>query len=95
MKDILSSETWAPVRGYEGLYEVSNLGRVRGVDRADALGRTRKGGVLVPFGRYKQVVLWKHGRARTVSQKTVEAMGFAPSVGTTPSPHPTDELGWT
>ena len=29
----LFSEIWKPVKGYEGLYEVSNLGNVRSVDR--------------------------------------------------------------
>lgn len=28
-----SSEIWKPVKGYKGLYEVSNLGRVRSLDR--------------------------------------------------------------
>lgn len=34
-------EIWRPVEGYEGYYEVSNLGRVRGVDRVilDSGGR--------------------------------------------------------
>ena len=27
------AETWVPVRGFEGLYEVSDLGRVRSLDR--------------------------------------------------------------
>lgn len=31
------SETWLPIPGYEGLYEVSDLGRVRSVDRAVTL----------------------------------------------------------
>lgn len=26
-------ELWKPIEGYEGLYEVSNLGRVRSLDR--------------------------------------------------------------
>lgn len=29
----LLNETWKPIKGYEGLYEVSNLGNVRSVDR--------------------------------------------------------------
>jgi hypothetical protein len=29
-----STEEWLPVRGYEGMYEVSNLGRVRSLQRA-------------------------------------------------------------
>ena len=32
MKD-LKTEIWKPVKGFEGLYEVSNLGNVRSVDR--------------------------------------------------------------
>lgn len=36
-------EKWKPVHGYEGYYEVSNLGNVRGVDRVvkDKSGNTR------------------------------------------------------
>lgn len=29
----LNTEVWKPIKGYEGLYEVSNLGNVRSVDR--------------------------------------------------------------
>ena len=32
MKDI-KTEIWKPINGYEGLYEVSNLGNVRSLDR--------------------------------------------------------------
>lgn len=45
-------EIWKDVVGYEGLYEVSNLGRVRSLDREteDTLGRKRKwkGQILNP-----------------------------------------------
>jgi len=33
MSESNSTEVWRPVVGYEGLYEVSNLGRVKGLDR--------------------------------------------------------------
>ena len=39
-------EIWRPVKGYEGLYEVSSYGRVRSLDRVDQRGRFRKGGLL-------------------------------------------------
>lgn len=32
-------ETWLPIAGYEGLYEVSDLGRVRSLDRTVYSGR--------------------------------------------------------
>lgn len=33
MIDNIPREVWKPIEGYEGLYEVSNMGRVRSVDR--------------------------------------------------------------
>lgn len=35
-------EEWRAVPGYEGLYEVSDQGRVRSIDRYDSIGRLRK-----------------------------------------------------
>ena len=37
-------EVWLPVRDYEGLYEVSNYGRVKSLPRA-----TTKGGILSQY----------------------------------------------
>lgn len=45
------SETWLPVVGWEDLYEVSDLGRVRSLDRVVAFGqreRVAQGRVLKP-----------------------------------------------
>lgn len=64
------SERWLPVAGYEGLYEVSNLGRVRSVDRWVDHGRNGghqrrlHGRVIrqVPCGAYRHVSLSKEGR---------------------------------
>ena len=39
-------EIWKPVVGYEGLYECSNLGRVRSLDKITADGRRIKGKIL-------------------------------------------------
>lgn len=41
MKGVIDIEEWRPVKGYEGYYEVSNLGRVRGVERT----------IIMPDGR--------------------------------------------
>ena len=41
------SERWLPVRGYEGLYEVSDAGRVRSLDRIVS----RNGGQALSQGR--------------------------------------------
>jgi hypothetical protein len=39
-------ERWLPVVGWEGFYEVSDHGRVRGVDRIDGAGRKVRGRLL-------------------------------------------------
>ena len=31
--DEMAEETWKPIVGYEGMYEVSDLGRVKSLDR--------------------------------------------------------------
>lgn len=42
------TEQWLPIAGYEGIYEVSSFGRVRSLDRKDAIGRPRHGRFLSP-----------------------------------------------
>lgn len=52
------SEMWLPVPAYEGLYEVSNLGRVRSLPRFGTNGKC----VSVDLCRgYQRVNLWKNG----------------------------------
>lgn len=42
-------EQWLPVPGWEGLYEVSDLGRVRSLRRKGGRNRWYGGKVLVPY----------------------------------------------
>lgn len=39
-------EEWRDIQGYEGLYQVSNCGRVKSIDRILPNGKTHKGRVL-------------------------------------------------
>ena len=62
-------EIWKPVVGYEGFYEVSNMGRVKSLERKDCLGRTVKERILkqaVTHDGYLKVGLWAGGKLKTL-----------------------------
>lgn len=42
----MTKEIWKDIKDYEGIYQVSNLGRVKSFDSIDKLGRIRKGRIL-------------------------------------------------
>lgn len=73
-------ERWLPIADWEGLYEVSDLGRVRGVDRfvGDRYRRLQRGRV-VRFAPdkdgYHMVFLYRDGRphARKVHRLVLQA----------------------
>lgn len=68
-------EIWKPVRGYEGKYEVSSIGRVRSLN----YGRSGKVKVMASTGiRYCQVGLTKDGKMRSFYVHRIEAEAFLP-----------------
>lgn len=70
-------EQWKAVAGYEGIYEVSDLGSIRSLDRKNSLGRSIKGRALKPAGvRYLKVVLYVEGKRRTVTVHRLVAEAF-------------------
>lgn len=72
------SGEWRPVVGYEGLYEVSDQGRVRSVDRKPARG-SRRGRLLrltaAGYG-YLSVSLHRNGRQQTATVHSLVADAF-------------------
>lgn len=42
----MEKEIWKDIPGYEGVYQASNLGRIRGLDRTDISGRKWRGKIL-------------------------------------------------
>lgn len=75
-------EIWVPILGYEGLYEVSNYGRVRSLDRLLVRGnKTYKAkGVLLAVSLcghgYAKVNLWKDKQQKTAKNHILVARHF-------------------
>lgn len=63
MSSLQQEEIWRPITGYEGIYEVSNLGRVRSLDRVTIHGHRRRGALLRPApnrtGHQKVRLCWE------------------------------------
>lgn len=76
------SETWLPVKGYEGLYEVSDFGNVRSLDKRDRRGYLHRGKELkkVPIGRgYVASCLSVDGKVDKAYNHRLVAEAFIPN----------------
>lgn len=80
------NEIWKPVAGYEGIYEVSNLGRVRSLDRevANRWGTTRKVAgtirvISVKREGYCFVNLFRKQRGKPMYVHRLVAIAFIPN----------------
>lgn len=62
-----SAEIWKDIEGYEGLYQVSNMGRVRSLAHKDKYGRFTNGRTLADWCNsrgYHMVTLYRDGNAK-------------------------------
>lgn len=80
-------EVWKDIEGYEGLYQVSNLGRVKSLQRllntTRYSNRTCKERVLKPLkskqSKYYSVSLYKGSKQKVVHIHRLVAMNFIPN----------------
>jgi hypothetical protein len=85
-------EEWRDVRGYEGLYMVSNLGRIKSLERIYYSGKSRKSRKIQPesilkirsIGKYLGMCLFKNGRRSTRYVHRVVASAFIPNLDNLP-----------
>ena len=81
----LLNEVWKPVKGFEGLYEVSNLGNVRSVDRYVMNGNRcclLKGKPRKPYYKsdgYLKITLSKNKKGKNYSVHRLVAEAFIPN----------------
>lgn len=80
------TEEWKDIKGYEGLYQVSNLGRVKSLDRyitkSNGVVQFKKGIIKTPkvnSDEYHTVTLSKNGRNKTIGIHILVAQHFIPN----------------
>lgn len=76
-------EIWKDIKGYEGLYQVSNLGRVRSLAKRDRLGRSHPEKIKSTVdngGGYLCVNLKRDGRQGMFTVHRLVAQAFLPII---------------
>lgn len=72
-------ENWKDIKNYEGIYQVSDLGRVKSLDRIDSAGRRLSGTILKQSrtrGNYLMVGLCKFGTGKLYRVNRLVAIAF-------------------
>lgn len=87
-------EIWKAIEGYEGLYEISNYGRVKSLDRIGHGGRKLKGRILKKAKNkdgYFVVDLDSHGKRKQFRVHRLVATAFIPNPNNYPCVNHKDE----
>lgn len=87
-------EKWRDIADYKGLYQISSIGRVRSMDRIDALGRLRHAQILKHKHNnrgYYTYCLNADGRAKYFLAHRLVAQAFIPNPDELPEVNHKDE----
>lgn len=90
---LLPKQFWKDIPGYEGLYQVSNTGRVRSLN----YNGTRKTKVLKQGTNkdgYKRIKLYKDGKFKVYLVHRLVALAFIPNPNNYPIINHKDENRW-
>lgn len=75
----MRTENWMPIEGYEGIYEISDFGRVRSLNY-NKTGETRILKQAMNKDGYLIVCLCKDGKQKTVKVHRLVATAFVPNM---------------
>lgn len=64
----MMDEIWKDIKGYEGLYQVSNLGRVRSLDK-----------IIIRTDGYNVITLWNNNVSKQFKVHRLVAIAFIPN----------------
>ena len=87
-------EEWKDIKGYEGIYQISNKGRVKSLNRIDSRGRKRNEKILSPTpinGGYLHLNLYKNGKKKPYLIHRLVAEAFLPNPDNLPVVNHKDE----
>lgn len=91
-------EVWKDILDFDGLYkgyyQISNLGRVRSLDRVDSLGRKQIGCILIgsnSWNGYRQVSLKRNSKSKTFRVHRLVANAFLENNDNKPQVNHKDE----
>lgn len=73
------TEIWKDISDYEGVYQVSNMGRIKSLRRLDSIGKSRKERLLISIPNaegYIRTELNKNGKRHTFSTHRLVAKAF-------------------
>ena len=87
----MMEEIWKDIKGFEGRYQVSNLGRVRSLDWPGHKGRILKQKLGKRWGYYILNLAHADGYIKTVSVHRLVAMAFIPNPDNLPEVNHKDE----
>jgi hypothetical protein len=84
-------EIWKDIEGHEGLYQVSNLGRILSLPN-----KTHSESIILKFlggrGNYNYISLYKDGRSKTMSVHRIVAKAFIPNPDNKPEVNHTEGI---